>query len=216
MAPKRQRFSGGERSLAAIIGPCVTSPGWLVYDECEQLSKARIDAKAILKHKELLANLRDVQANLAFGKNLVQKTFDMILGEKVAAGQEPWCSFDEAARDDWTVTMTRRLRAMCRTCTQGELRNPSSWWALRLPWREGADGGAQPSSSSRVSAGDEAREDLEEGEEEESEMEESPEGVVMKRPAAAYVYGYDTELGVAYRTLGVDGEKEIDLAGARR
>ena len=77
--------------LADLVSPFVTSVGWLKYDESEQLNKAKVISKEILRHGPMLALLRDVQQNLAFTKVQVKNMFTVILprGEHLAgvAGQ---------------------------------------------------------------------------------------------------------------------------------
>ena len=199
----RSRFTGSPEELAAIIAPHCTSASWLRYDEAEQVSAAKLDARAVRAHAPLLAKLRDVQSNLSFCKKLMGDAMAIVVRER----QLEWRLNDDDARD-WAETMTRRLRNMCRGTHQSCSRGKPPPWTANLPWMGRRDleavkdaapapGAEQASGSSAVAAAVK------------HEALQAQEACVAPQE---YIFGYDRELNQAWRQLLPGGRKELAAA----
>lgn len=157
----RRRYQGTPQELAAILAPFVTSIVFLKYDECKRSQKARVDKQEIQRQAPLLGALHDANPNLSFTKVVSEKAFRQVYTEKSLG--------DSHHEDDWSSTMSLRLRNMCRAVMQACRGGRTPQWAECLPWvgvaeSPGAGGESRSRKRSRKSESRETKkEDVERG-----------------------------------------------------
>jgi len=145
----RRRWSGNAADLASALQPVVQSKGrsWIKYGEAQHTQGAKVDQASIAECHDILAILKQFQANLSFTKATIKAVVQTLL--KLNAGEESW-SVKADHLDDYSNTISLRVANLCRCVSQGELKRSSTPWVKQLPWRN-AGGSTQPSSSSQVS-----------------------------------------------------------------
>jgi hypothetical protein len=103
-AVSRERFKGCPLEASKLVGPFLTSPTALEYDD--DFSEARVQPKLILKMQAMWEKVKhDVQPNLVFFKYAARKIFEHIVAEKTSWG------FDDKTARAWASTVGERFRA---------------------------------------------------------------------------------------------------------
>lgn len=194
MAGQRSRFGGSAAEMAAILSPFVASRSWLRYSESPVIAKAKTIPTTIAQHHDLLERLYRQQENLSFKETTVRDAFKKVLSDKGGFGMSP------GEQKDWVATMSLRLRNTLRAVAQGLLKRPDTPWVKQLPF---AGGGDDKKKSVADPIGDEEKEeDQEEEEEEEGEAEEvGSDGDASDGQGRGYLYGFDRETRLAWRSL---------------
>ena len=131
----------------------------------KKASDAKLDVELVNKSHAYLSALHALQSNLAFNRTTVAKGLEQLYDENKGWGMLA------KHKADYIETMVTRTMNLTRTVSQGILKNPTTEWVLKLPWK------VQGSSS------------------------EKPIEPKSKKPkkveTTSYFYGYDRELGMA-------------------
>ena len=124
------------------------------YDESREVDKAKLDPPNIERCIELLGQLQAVASNLSFRKSTLRVAFAIVFDEM----KEKW-HLTDAAKEDWSETMTRRLANMCSTTMAGVRKNSGAPWVQKLPWmpwhhdKEAQDSGQAPQPGQQRESG---------------------------------------------------------------
>ena len=177
----RVRYNGGADALAGILQPFMTSMSWLSYGEG---AKAPVVVATLVRHKKLLMQLTELMLSLSF------KKCDLAAGvTKARAAASP--SWPHALRDHeirhWDEVMQKRLQAMCRHVSQARVGKRS--WLDRLV----AVGESEEQGKMAETVPDEEANTM-------VEREDEAEGGNLREPLERY--GYDSEMGLAWRKKG--------------
>jgi hypothetical protein len=177
MAAVRNRFQGTAEDIFEALKPVATSKSFIVYDESEKVEKARLDIEAIAKSHDVLSCLHALQVNMSFPKTIMEKAVAKLFDEKYKV----W-SMKPEHKDDWVVTITRRLRNIGRVVHQGCMETSAAAWVKGLPWRAVSfDPDDKPAAASASSA------------------------------AAEYFYGWNEEILRAWRCKVGTKAKELSM-----
>ena len=120
--PPGARFSGSASDVAKLIEPCITKVTWLAYG-------TSIDSVALLKHSLLIVQLKKLQPNLSFSAKLVRAGFGQLLESSSTLQAFKW---QAGEAEDWTLSMTVRLRTMLRHAQQGLVKEHNNEWCKRI------------------------------------------------------------------------------------
>lgn len=202
MAGQRARFGGTAEDLAKALGPFATNIRFLAYHEGD-LATAKVDTERILKHSDLLASVRKLQPNLSFTKSLVLQAFQIVWANATFEA-------DEEHKESWTTCMCARFRNLCRVTQQACEKKRPPKWALRLPWMpsgevhniEEADEETQRVTKRRRTT--KTSPDEEQGDQKDDEKSE-------EKDKGSFFYGFDEELGMAYRARSATDRRELCL-----
>ncbi len=124
----RSTYRGKRTETAEALSSVATSKSFIVYDECEKVEDAVVDAELIARSHAVLEALRQLQPSLSFPKVAMQSAVAWLFDANAAKrGVQP------AHKADWVITITRRLRNIVRVVHQGELKGKAPW-AKALPW----------------------------------------------------------------------------------
>ena len=126
----RALFKGNADVIAAVLDPFVTSIRWLQYGEAKN---ARVNPKVIKTHAIMMIALKHVQSNWSFPQKKVETAMLQLFTAKGFI-------LKEDQKRDWVVTCAKRLRLMCRHCSQAYLHDVQ--WATNMFGK--ADLGAAP------------------------------------------------------------------------
>ena len=150
----RKRWHGDAESLAGVLAKHATSVSWLRHSEDRKHPK--LDKAEILKHKSLIAELRDFQENLSFTDLVMQKAFRQVLATNDSA-----LRLSPEQHKDWVQTMGVRLRIMLRHVAQAMAKTPTPFWATSLfeDNKEGDENDDKEGEEEEVAATSEAEQD---------------------------------------------------------
>ena len=136
-------------------------------DQTNEVQRAKLFEADLPAEHELLHDLKKLKANLNFKKTMMEQALE-ILKSKLK-----W-KITNADFKEYQVTMTKRMRNMCRVVNQGEVKKNKSGsgpkWLLDLPWIERCD--TSSSSKKGKTAGDKKKEKKEKEQESEKEVKE--------------------------------------------
>jgi hypothetical protein len=123
-SPVRSVYKGTAADVAKAVSPFVDKPCWLKYGEV--MGKCRVEPGKLLPHVRLLASLHRLQTNLSFPQGVTAEVMQINFEQSCEQwGTSDW---DAAKITDWTMTMAKRIRVMCRHVMQTYLRNPKTSW----------------------------------------------------------------------------------------
>lgn len=195
----RARADVTAEDLQKVVAPFVFNIGWLRYDENKEVSKAKVIPRKIKEHQLLLKELRELQHNMSFKKHTVLDMFRLVYEEKQFEGSPS----DKA---DWVLTMTSRLRNMCRCAQQTISKAKVPKWATELCFYEALEGQVQvPDAADEVDAADEQAPEQER--EQEAKKADDAEDTAMD----PYTYGFDEATGTAYRQSAAGKEVAVEI-----
>ena len=123
MARARSQCTASE--LAAALHPLVQEHGksFLRYDESVEVSTAKTDVASLKKYSYVACAIRHL--GMVHKKTVARAAFD----ELVAHFGPGWAMTDEQ-RQDWSTTMTTRLRNFCTVINAAETKKvPPKWLA---------------------------------------------------------------------------------------
>jgi len=116
----RAVFKGNADVIVAVLDPFVTSIRWLQYGE---VKNARVNPKVIKTHAIMMIALKHVQSNWSFPQKKVETAMLQLFTAKGFL-------LKEDQKRDWVVTCAKRLRLMCRHCSQAYLHDVQ--WATNI------------------------------------------------------------------------------------
>ena len=119
----RGRFGGSPVEIAAACAPFASEPGWLRY--AERHGKGALCPKLIVKNKQLLLSLADLQSNLSFADSGVKSAM------KGLAKDKKWDLSSAQVREMSEVT-SRRLRLLCRHAQQARSKKRPPPWVAEI------------------------------------------------------------------------------------
>lgn len=123
----RARFAGSIADLAETLEPYVTKLKFLSYTE---KLEGPVERKVIVAQQDMLNALRTLQPNLAFPQEKTRDAFKVL-----AAGKNTIWQLTDSQLEDWSSTMARRTRAMCRHLQQALTKNVTKpKWLMAMAW----------------------------------------------------------------------------------
>lgn len=193
MAASRSRFSGGAASLEEVLAKHVTGASYLPP------APSKLKGDYVKKHATmLLKDLAAQQANLSFKKSVLEAAHCNIFEKRYSA----W-SLPESTAQEWSSTMTSRLRKVCRFTQQASLKDKPPKWYVELGLaHEGdvtEDGGDEENKEEEHQSDPDVVVHVEEEAVETATAAASK--VVLRRPACAsnFAYGWCKETMQAWR-----------------
>ena len=126
----------------------------------------RLDRKAVIEKRDLLAALRTLNEKFAFTQRQVRGGLKRLLKDRL--NQKGWHVDDEKA---WIETNDKRLRTMCRHVAQTEGSRPTTAWLRAMPWRQ--VGGEEIAATTTKTNGDQERDDDDDADESQDALFES-------------------------------------------
>jgi hypothetical protein len=125
----RDRGSKSSDEVHDVLAKFATSPWFLKYPENE---KAGIQKSTVTNHAAMVKELKVIQPNLSFTKQVLQRSLRNIASSDTAA---TW-PLTDTEREDWAVKMEKRVKVLCRHVSQGLLKAKHSKsktnWLLKL------------------------------------------------------------------------------------
>lgn len=209
--------------LYRILQKHVTIPTKIKYTT--DLMKGKIQKAQLITHGSLLLDLRALQCNMSFSKAAMKDQLKQLAVKQHTSWR---LSADEV--ENFSSTMSDRVRCMCRHFMQASSRPHPPKWVSDIDAKGGATASLAAGSAASLETddqeddqkdaeGEEQEEEEIEGEEEEEEIKDEneeydDEKVEEKKVAkeeeaddSKYFMGWDAELGYAWRVLAADGIK---------
>ena len=128
----RPRFTGTVEELEAVMMPFAeTDIAFCKYsDESKNVKDAKLvhGRRGVEGHIDLLQALYNIQPNLCFSKVVMEQALQVMLKK----GAKRW-KLSSREQDDWLITMTRRIRNLCRVVSQALLKQPQPIWMKHVP-----------------------------------------------------------------------------------
>ncbi len=169
----RTRFGGTPEDIANVLEPHVTKPLWIEYPE-KFLS--RVQPTKLGQHADVLAELSLLQPNLSFTqKDMVAAM--VIAGSRVEKIRK--FKWKEGELEIWQDACARRVRTLCRHCSQNMAKSAGSSW-VKVVQKAIAEAKKRAKK-------------------------ETPQA---EPPKQEYVFGYDAEAEVAWRCTTTDPEQK--------
>ena len=127
-----QRFDGNAVELVAVMMPFADADcAFCKYaDESKNVKDAKVvhGDRGVEGHRDLLQALYGIQPNLSFSKGVMEGALEMMI-KKTA---KKW-RMTTTEQTDWLITMSRRIRNLCRVVSQAQLKNPQPSWMKQFP-----------------------------------------------------------------------------------
>ena len=194
MAPRsRWTYSDdGAMTIANVVAPLITSLGWLVYGE--KMDESVRDKKKLLEFATLLRFLKQQSENLSFK----QEDFTRIMAKAFGLVSERLPEMSETQCEYWNLTYAKRIRTMCRHCSQAAACDKQPKWYTDIfasaPTSAPASSSAPASISAPASSSASAK----------------PARRAARPPTVKeYTYGWDAEIERAYREDVVSGHRDL-------
>ena len=162
----------------------------------------RLDRKALIEKRDLLAALRKLNEKFAFTQRQVRGGLKRLLKDRL--NQKGWHVDDEKP---WIETNDKRLRTMCRHVAQTEGSRPTTAWLRAMPWRQ--VGGEEIAATTTKTNDDQERDDDDDADESQDALFESQRQkwkvfFPKSQPANEhdlYTLGYSSTAKAAWRVL---------------
>ena len=190
---QRGRYHDGD-GLVSALSPFVLSSSYL--PACEKLTGRYV----LLNAKDLVRELANVQANLSFSKKITEDAHKHIFDEKHVS-----LSLCDSKKEEWTKTMTSRLRTMCRFTSQAKLKKrPPSWvekiWPQAPATQQDSQAGTSQTHGDSQPIVVVAVDDGFATPPARTPAPRSPDPLPLQEPSTAqYIYGFDPEFMMAWR-----------------
>ena len=121
--------------MCRILLVHATSKNFIKYSENARTANTKVDKSLALKHKALLNDLHNMQANLSFSKLLVQEAC-----KKLFQAKHDELRIAASIEAEWVDATCKRLRNLCRVVQQACLKEASrtrefEWMSTALALR---------------------------------------------------------------------------------
>ena len=128
-----------ETALEPYAAKCM-----FMYDENQNVQKAKTDGALILKALPILGTLHSLDSNLNFVRSML---YDALLA--IASKKASMWAFDKPMQEQWATVHCRRIMNICRCVSQAT--KPSTKappaWTKELPWMKSSSGASAAASS---------------------------------------------------------------------